>query len=193
MTGNRRLSATTYVVLGLVSIRPMTGYELAAYAERSIGNFFPLTRSHIYSELDRLGRLGLLEAAEIAQENAPAKRVYEITPDGSDELRHWLEDAVMKEERSRSLFLMRIFFGDRTSPEHLAALLDGFESAARARRDRLATMVDKLADRPASVFRRSTAMFGLRREQANLDWVAEVRPMLLAASAAGARTPCQAG
>jgi len=193
MTGNHRLSATTYVVLGLVSIRPMTGYDLAAYAERSIGNFFPLTRSHIYSELDRLGRLGLLEATEIPQENAPTKRVYEITPDGSDELRHWLEDAVLKEERSRSLFLVRIFFGDRTSPEHLAALLDQFESAARARRDRLAAMVDKLADRPASAFRRSTAMFGLRREQANLDWVAEVRPMLLAASAAWARTPCQVG
>ncbi|HTP17080.1 MAG TPA: PadR family transcriptional regulator [Streptosporangiaceae bacterium] len=193
MTGNHRLSATTYVVLGLVSIRPMTGYELAAYAERSIGNFFPLTRSHIYSELNRLGRLGLLEATDIAQENAPAKRVYEITPDGSDELRHWLGDAVMKEERSRSLFLVRIFFGDRTSPEHLAALLDEFESAALARRDRLAAMVDKLADRPASVFRRSTAMFGLCREQASLDWVAEVRPMLLAASAAAARTPGQAG
>jgi DNA-binding PadR family transcriptional regulator len=193
VTGNYRLPATTYVVLGLVSIRPMTGYELAGYAERSIGNFFPLTRSHIYSELDRLGRLGLLEATEIAQQSAPTKRVYEITQDGSDELRHWLEDAVLKEERSRSLFLVRIFFGDRTSPEHLAAQLDEFESAARARRDRLAAMVDKLADRPGSVFRRSTAMFGLHREQANLDWVAEVRPMLLAASAAGARTPCQAG
>ena len=193
MTGNHKLSATTYVVLGLVSIRPMTGYELAAYAERSIGNFFPLTRSHIYSELDRLGRLGLLEATEITQQNAPTKRVYEITLDGSDELRHWLEDAVVKEERTRSLFLVRIFFGDRTSPEHLTALLDEFESAARDRRDRLAAMVDKLADRPASVFRRLTAMFGLHREQANLDWIAEVRPMLLAASAAGARTPCQAG
>lgn len=193
MTGNRGLSATTYVVLGLVSIRPMTGYELAAYAGRSIGNFFPLTRSHIYSELGRLGRLGLLQATEIAQENAPTKRLYEITPDGSEELRHWLEDAVMREERSRSLFLVRIFFGDRTAPEHLAALLDEFESAARARRDRLAAMADKLADRPGSVFRRSTAMFGLRREQANLDWVAEVRPMLLAASAAGARAPCRAG
>ena len=193
MTGNHRLSATTNVVLGLVSIRPMTGYELAAYAEQSIGNFFPLTRSHIYSELDRLGRLGLLEATEITQEKAPTKRVYEITPEGSDELRRWLEDAVMKEERSRSLFLVRIFFGDRTSPEHLATLLDEFESAARARRDRLAAIADMLADRPASVFRRSTAMFGLRQEQANLDWVAEVRPVLLAASAAGARTPCQAG
>jgi DNA-binding PadR family transcriptional regulator len=193
MTANLGLPATAFVVLGLVSIRPMTGYELTGYAERSIGNFFPLTRSHIYSELDRLGRLGLLEATEIAQDSAPTKRVYEITPAGSDELRHWLQDAVMREERSRNLFLVRIFFGDRTSPGHLAALLDEFEAAARARRDRLAAIVAKLADRPGSVFRRSTAMLGLRREQASLDWVAEVRPMLLAASAAGAQAPCQVG
>ena len=192
MTGDVRLPATAYVVLGLVSIRPMTGYELAAYAERSVGNFFPLTRSHIYSELDRLGRLGLLDATEVEQDSAPTKRVHEITPAGSDELRQWLEDRVMKEERSRSLFLVRIFFGDRLSPEQLARLLDDFESAARARRDRLAAIVERLAGRPGAVFRRSTAMFGVRREQANLDWVAEVRPMLLAA-AAETLTPCRAG
>jgi PadR family transcriptional regulator AphA len=189
MARDQELPATAYVVLGLVSIRPMTGYELAGYAERSIGNFFPLTRSHIYSELERLGGLGLLEATEIAQENAPTKRVYEITAAGSDELQRWLEGSVMSEGRSRNLILVRIIFGDRTTPERLAALLDEFELAARFRHDQLASIVEKLADRPASVFRRSTAMFGLRRERANLDWVADVRPMLLAAAATGALKP----
>ena len=187
------LPATAHVVLGLVSIRPMTGYELTGYAERSIGNFFPLTRSHIYSELDRLGRLGLLQATEIEQEYAPTKRVYEITPTGSDELRHWLEGEMMSEGRSRNLFLVRIFFGDRTTPERLAALLDEFETAARFRRDHLAAITDKLAGRPGSVFRRSTAIFGLRREEANLAWAAEVGPMLLAAAAAGTLTPGRDG
>ncbi|MGO9298054.1 MAG: PadR family transcriptional regulator, partial [Streptosporangiaceae bacterium] len=181
------------VVLGLVSIRPMTGYELTAYAKRSIGNFFPLTRSHIYAELDRLGRLGLLDATEIEQENAPTKRVHEITPAGREELRRWLENPEIREDRARSQFLVRIFFGDRLSPGQLAALLEDFESRTVIRRDLLAAISDKLAERPASVFRRSTAMFGVRREQAMLDWVAEARPMLLAASAAGARTPGRAG
>jgi DNA-binding PadR family transcriptional regulator len=189
MTREQGLPATAYVVLGLVSIRPMAGYELTGYAERSIGNFFPLTRSHIYAELDRLGRLGLLEATEIAQESAPAKRVYEITPAGGDELRRWLEGSMVTEGRSRNLFLVRIFFGDRTTPERLATLLDEFEAAAILRRDRLAAVADKLADRPGSVFRRSTALFGMRREQAALDWLAEVRPTLLAAATAGTLTP----
>jgi PadR family transcriptional regulator, regulatory protein AphA len=189
MTGIRGLPITAYVVLGLVSIRPATGYELTSYAEKSIGNFFPLTRSHIYSELDRLGRLGLLEATEIEQDYAPTKRVYEITPAGNDELRQWLADPQTKDERPRSVFLVRIFFGDRSSPEQLAALLDDFESRAVIRRDRLATLVDKLAERPGSVFRRSTAMLGVRREQANLDWVAEVRPMIMAAARALTHSP----
>ncbi len=193
MTGDPRLPATTYVVLGLVSIRPAAGYALAGYAERSIGNFFPLTRSHIYSELDRLRRLGWLETTEVAQENAPTKWVYEITPAGSDVLQRWLEDTAVSEERSRNLFLVRIFFGDRTSPERMAALLDEFEAAARARRDRLAAVADRLADRPGSVFRRSTAIFGVHREQAKLDWVVEVRPGLMAAFAPGTPAPCPGG
>jgi DNA-binding PadR family transcriptional regulator len=193
MARDQELPATAYVVLGLVSIRPMTGYELAGYAERSIGHFFPLTRSHIYAELERLGRAGLLEATEIAQEYAPTKRVYGITPAGGDELRHWLEGTMTTEGRSRNQFLVRIFFGDRTTAERLAALLDEFETAARFRRDHLAAVAGKLADRPGSVFRRSTALFGLRREQANLDWVAEVRPILLAAAAAGTLRPGQGG
>jgi DNA-binding PadR family transcriptional regulator len=188
VTASLGLPATTYVVLGLVSIRPMTGYDLVSYAERSIGNFFPLTRSHIYRELDRLGRLGLLDATEVAQETAPTKRVYEITPAGNDELRHWLEEEAVTEERARNLFLVRIFFGHRTSPARMQALLDEYEAGARARRDRLAAVAERLADRPGSVFRRSTARYGVHQEQAKLAWVAEVRPILLAAAAAAELT-----
>ena len=193
MTRDQELPATAYVVLGLVSIRPVTGYDLTGYAERSIGNFFPLTRSHVYSELERLSRLALLTSTEVEQENAPTKRVFEITAAGSAKLQRWLEEAEMKEGRSRNLFLVRIFFGHRATPERLAHLLDEFETAARFRRDQIALMVEKLSDRPGSVFRRSTAIFGLRHEEANLEWIAQMRPVLLAAAAAGELSPRQDG
>jgi DNA-binding PadR family transcriptional regulator len=176
-----RLPSTAYVVLGLVSLRPRAGHELAGYAERSIGNFFSLTRSHVYSELDRLSELGLLRAAEVPQERLPTKRVYEITHAGEAVLRGWLEDAPLETERQRNLFLVRVFFGDRISAERLGAMLDEYEAQSRARRDQLKEVVNRLADRPQAAFRRSTAMFGVRREQAKLDWAAEVRPLLLSA------------
>ncbi len=78
--------------------------------------------------------------------------------------------------------------GDRTSRERLAALLDEYEAAARTRIDLLAALAGRLAGRPESVFRRSTAMFGLRHEQAKVDWVTDVHPVLLAATAAEEET-----
>lgn len=182
-----QLPPTACVVLGLVSVRPAAGHELAGYAERSIGNFFPLTRSHVYSELDRLCRLGLLEATEVRRERFPTKRVYELTSEGDEVLVRWLEDSPVGSDRERNLFLVRVFFGDRMSPGRLEAILAEYEAGARARRERLGEVVDRLEDRPHSAFRRATAMFGVRREQAKLDWLAEVRPLLLAAAADGCR------
>jgi DNA-binding PadR family transcriptional regulator len=175
------LGATSYVVLGLVSVRPCAGNELARYAERSIGNFFALTRSHVYGELDHLRKLGLLEATEVAQERLPTKRVYEITAHGEAVLREWLEDAPLDPDRQRNLFLVRVFFGDRMSPARLEAILEEYATLAGARRERLQAVADRLVDSPQAAFRRATALFGVRREQAKLDWIAEVKPLLLAA------------
>jgi DNA-binding PadR family transcriptional regulator len=174
------LSPTAYAVLGLVSVRPTTGHDLAAYAERSIGQFFPLTRSHVYSELDRLCRLGLLEVTEVPQQRFPTKRVYDITPHGVEQFDDWLADSALPPERHRNLFLVHVFFGDHMSPERMAALLDAYEAASVGYRDLLIKLVDRLADRPESRFRRATAMFGLAQVQAKLDWLDKVRPILLA-------------
>lgn len=175
MAADLNLPATAHVVLGLVSVRPAAGHELAGFSERSIGNFFPIARSQIYTELERLCGLGLLSVTEVPQERRPTKRVYELTEAGDEELQRWLDEASVDSQRSRNLFLVRVFFGDRVSRERLAALLDEYEATAQADHDRLAAMVDVLADRPESAYRRATAAYGLRHAQATLDWVADVR------------------
>ena len=185
-----RLSTTGYVVLGLASVRRTTGHDLAAFAERSIGQFFSVTRSHVYSELERLCRLGLLTVIEIPQHRAPLKRVYQITPEGADLLASWLDEQELVPERQRNLFLVRVFFGDRMSPERLNELLDGYEAAARRQRDRLAEIVERLAERPGSEFRRATAMFGVAQAQARLDWLDDIRPLLTSARTKPHRTRC---
>ena len=58
--------------------------------------------------------------------------------------------------------------------------LDAYEAASVGYRNLLSKLLDRLADRPESRFRRATAMFGLAQVQAKLDWLDEVRPILLA-------------
>jgi DNA-binding PadR family transcriptional regulator len=175
VTSDSKLPATSYVVLGLVSVRPAAGHELAGFSERSIGNFFPIARSQIYYELDRLCRLGFLAVTEVPQRRWPTKRVYELTEAGEAELRRWLDEAPVDPERTRNLFLVRVFFADRVSPERLVALLDEYEATARAMYETLAGVADRLVDRPEAAFRRATAVFGMRHAQATLDGVADVR------------------
>jgi DNA-binding PadR family transcriptional regulator len=129
-----------------------------------------------------LCRHGLLEATEVPQDRFPTKRVYDITGEGEGVLNRWLEQSPVAPDRQRNLLLVRVFFGDRISAPRLEAILDEYEADARTRRDRLIDVVQRLADRPQAAFRRATAMFGVRREQAKLDWVADVRPLLLAAA-----------
>jgi DNA-binding PadR family transcriptional regulator len=176
-----KLSATSYVVLGLVAGRPSSGYDLAAFAEGSIGQFFPLTRSHIYSELERLSQRGLLQATEVEAERYATKRVYTITAQGVEVLRGWLDDPGLPPERQRNLFLVRVFFGDQVSPGRIAELLNSYEQAAHAWRDQLAELVDSLAARPESTFRRATAMYGVEQMEARLRWLEQVRRLLLEA------------
>lgn len=175
MDSDLNLPATAHVVLGLVSICPGSGHELAAFSQRSIGNFFPIARSQVYSELERLCRLGLLSATEVRQQRRPTKRVYGVTSAGEAELRRWLEEEEVAPVRNRNLFLVRVFFGDRVSPERLDALLDEYERSACALRDNYAAIVEQLADRPQAAFPRATALYGMRHAQATLDWLADVR------------------
>lgn len=173
-----KLSQTGYVVLGLVSITPSAGHELARFAELSIKNFFPLTRSHIYTELEKLNALGLLSSTDVEQERLPNKRVYEITDDGLAVLNEWLEESEIEPERDRVPFLVRIFFGERLSADRLSELLDEYEQAARAKRDWYSTFVDQLEDEPEFAFPRLTAIFGVKREEAKLEFVEVARSII---------------
>ncbi|HTW10366.1 MAG TPA: PadR family transcriptional regulator [Acidimicrobiales bacterium] len=130
-------------------------------------------------ELAHLEDLGLVQGTELSNERYPNKRVFSTTEQGEAVLQRWLDESPVGEDRVRNQFLVRIFFGDRVSAERLGSLLDAYEAAATARRDHYAQVVATLADRPQSRFRAATAMYGVSQQQAQIDWVAEVRALLV--------------
>jgi DNA-binding PadR family transcriptional regulator len=71
------LPTTSYAVLGLLTFAPTSGYDLAIAADRSIANFWPISKSQVYSELRRLEKLGLVRSREVEQDKRPDKRVFE--------------------------------------------------------------------------------------------------------------------
>ena len=84
-----QLSTTSYAVLGLLSLRSWTGYELTQQAQRSLALIWPKEDSVLYEEPRRLVARGLARAHKERQGGRTRNR-YEITAEGRAALREWL-------------------------------------------------------------------------------------------------------
>ena len=58
------LSPTAYVILGMVSRTPHSGYEIKALVDNSTRFFWAASYGQIYPELKRLAEAGLVEGAD---------------------------------------------------------------------------------------------------------------------------------
>ena len=108
------LSATAYVILGMVSREPRSGYEIKAAVDNTTRFFWAASYGQIYPELKRLSEAGLVEGID-ASRGDRKRTVYAITADGEAELKDWLrkppETAEMREEG-----LLKLFFSGVLKP-----------------------------------------------------------------------------
>lgn len=174
----KELTDTASAILGLLSIQgDASGYELGTFAQHSVAHFWPLTRTHIYNELARLERDGYVSARQVTQAKHPDKRVFRLTEAGERALDAWLGTGDVAAERRRNPLLLKVFFARRMPPERLAELLERHRERVRRERERYTD--DAAMLRPDQVHMRATALYGLRRTEADLAWLDEVEQLLL--------------
>jgi PadR family transcriptional regulator, regulatory protein AphA len=130
-------TTTSYAILGLLSVRQWSTYELAKQVRRSLRWFWPRTERKIYDEPKRLVADGLATATRQYTGQRP-RTVYGITDQGRDELSRWLDRA----PATRSVEfegMLKLFFADAGSLDQLAATLAAIERDAA---DRLAELAE---------------------------------------------------
>jgi PadR family transcriptional regulator AphA len=111
MIGGMSLS---HALLGLLSVRPASGYDLMKAFDTSLANTWPATQSQVYTELTRLAGAGLVSVA--AAQGPHGRKEYALTDAGLVELQKWMTDPRPEPPR-RSEALLRVFFLDVLSPE----------------------------------------------------------------------------
>ena len=111
----RTLNPTAASLLGFLLGGPMTGWDIVAAVEGSIGYFWNLTRSQVYRELRTLAEFGYVE---IGEKGARDRRPHTITDQGRDAFFTWLRqdpgDSVIRMQA-----LLKFFFGDQLDEETL--------------------------------------------------------------------------
>lgn len=80
-----------HTLLGLLDWAPMHGYALRELA-KSYQFAYPMPTNNIYPALKQLAQDGFVTAHETEVIDGRARKIYEITLAGREELRRWLTD-----------------------------------------------------------------------------------------------------
>lgn len=116
------LTTTSYAILGLLNIKPWSGYELTQQAQRSLRYVWEKSESHLYAEPKRLVRLGFARVTEAPAGPVRTRQVYRITPAGRRALQRWLESEPAPPQVEFEAVL-RLFYADATNKEAVLSAL----------------------------------------------------------------------
>ncbi len=113
----KALTTTSYAILGWLSLRPFSTYELAAQMRRNLRFFWPRAESQLYEEPKNLVAHGMARARKLRVGRRP-RTEYAITAAGRRALSAWMGT---KPGGAQLEFdaLVRIFFGLSATPEQL--------------------------------------------------------------------------
>ena len=176
MTAPPRTNTSRHAILGVLSLCPMSGYDVKKLIQRSIAHFWNESYGQIYPILNRLAAEGFAERRREKRTGKPDRYVYSLTAKGRQELERWLA-VPARQEPARSELLLKLFLGSAGRVADSVAQIEHF----RARQGEvLATYEDierqlrkEMADHPQLPFSLLTLHYGQHRCRAMLDWCDE--------------------
>lgn len=112
-----------YAILGFLSFKSLSGYDLKKGFDESVQHFWPVTQTQIYRTLGQLVDEASAIVELIPQADKPNRKLYHITDEGREALRGWLmEKQAMPAYRDP--FLVRLYFSGQLTPEEGLILVD---------------------------------------------------------------------
>ena len=181
-----RPRSTPYAVLGMLSLAPMSGYDIRKEAETSIGYFWSESFGQIYPALRDLGARGLIRRRAGRRGGNRERHVYEITERGREALAAWRAEPP-RDPPLRSELLLKLFFGGHGPPVHeiewidrqLSRELQALDEFGRIRE----LIMKEQRDHPSLPYWLMTLSYGEHRSRTLIRWCRETRRALRALAA----------
>lgn len=113
-----KINKTKYAILGVLSMKPCSGYDIKKFCDQSISHFWNENFGHIYPVLRQMEEEGLLTKETEYTEGKPPRNVYSITRKGEKALKEWLMLPV-EHYPARSELLLKMFFAENIPVENI--------------------------------------------------------------------------
>ena len=113
-----------YGILGFLSMKDLTGYEIKKLFDMSAKFFWPADQAQIYRTLKKLVADGWVILKEQKKGETVDKKVYAITDKGQEAYQQTLFQNNIGDFISRDVFLVQLFFSGSLSGEEQLAFLN---------------------------------------------------------------------
>jgi DNA-binding PadR family transcriptional regulator len=165
------LNSTAAALLGLLRQRgPMNGNALTLTAKAAISDYWTVTRSQVYRELNSLRSRGLVSSGPLGPRES---RDLSVTETGNAAFLSWLA-AGPADDVIRMPLLLTVRFGADLPPGRLAEILEKFSSRHRKTLERYRQLQADLAGTPVDDYAIATLRFGIAFEEAIQRWIEEL-------------------
>jgi PadR family transcriptional regulator AphA len=173
-----KINKTKYAILGVLSIRPGSGYDIKKFCDQSIAHFWNENFGHIYPVLKQLEREGLITKKIERTEGKPSRHIYQITPAGKVELQDWL---LLPPESApvRSEFLLKLALGGNIPTENIIANITKVKERMIARLEEYLQIEQAFADQvkarksPGYPYWLATLRYGICNARSTIQWCEE--------------------
>jgi DNA-binding PadR family transcriptional regulator len=172
----RRISSSTQALLGLLSIEPMSGYDLGQNIRASVGHIWSESYGQIYPNLKKLAAAGYVSVKEEKQKGKLSRHIYSIAQKGREQLIAWL-CIPPQSEIPRNEMLLKLFFGSQVPAAVLIAYVERMVGEHRALLEKFTRIereeIAAQRHRPEAPFWRMTVRYGQLEMEAHLRWAEE--------------------
>jgi PadR family transcriptional regulator, regulatory protein AphA len=174
--------AIQYAILGLLSWKPSSGYDLKKVFEASPYLYWSGNNNQIYKALLQLQKDGLISYETIHQDGAPSKKIYSLTKKGTAELKQWIMTTAEAPEFKKP-FLIQLAWSNMLNKDELITLLTNYEDEIESQLTLQKQKYDREKDWPNRSARETflwnmVSVNLMSTYQSELDWVRKVRHQL---------------
>jgi len=164
------------VLLGLLEIEPMSGYDLGVVIRASVGHIWNESYGQIYPNLKKLAAEGFVTSKTERQKGKPDRRIYSVTKKGQERLAKWLA-VEPQPEIARNELLLKLFFGAQVPAEILIGFVDRMAEREGAVLKELTRLeheeIAQSQHYPGAPYWKMAARFGQLELKAHLRWAEE--------------------
>lgn len=116
-----------YAILGMLSWKPMTGYDMKRMMQESPVMYWSGNNNQIYKALVSLLDQGYATSELQYQESAPNKKIYSITERGQEALLDWVFKTEPELPEFKKTFLIQLSWAGNLSVSQIEQMLTRYE------------------------------------------------------------------